>query len=304
MELIIILWNQHNYKSIFLIVMFWSLVSVPICIILLHAHNYYFFCLGTISCLPTNVQRYIAIALPTSHSCSWHCYNIIQMASFNIILAYVISLIICFEIVLAHAYVHREFQQNIGNVNNLATTCTCTKSSHCLPWCSCHDGLCQCDWRNKLTPTGNIIKCSNNTSSASSYLEKCHCLTSDSKSGKVYVGLCMYTCGNVQPEDPLKEEYYSLPCNLTSISSYLCARFGRDGLMCGNCKDGLSPYVLSYNVSCVECQNASKNWWKFILFGFIPLTCFYIFVLVFHVNVTSSRMQTIVLFNQIISVSA
>lgn len=69
------------------------------------------------------------------------------------------------------------------------------------------------------------------------------------------------------------------------------------------CKDGLSPYVLSYNFSCVECPNSHMNWWKFIFFGFGPLTCFYAFVLVFHINITSSRMQTIVLFSQIITAS-
>ena len=73
--------------------------------------------------------------------------------------------------------------------------------------------------------------------------------------------------------------------------------------MCGYCKDGLSPYVLSYNFSCVECQNSPKNWWKFIFLGFGPLTCFYVFVLVFHINITSSRMQAIVLFSQIITAS-
>jgi hypothetical protein len=45
------------------------------------------------------------------------------------------------------------------------------------------------------------------------------------------------------------------------------------------------------------------NWWKFIFLGFGPLTCFYLFILVFHVNITSSRMQSIVLFSQIVTAS-
>ena len=52
------------------------------------------------------------------------------------------------------------------------------------------------------------------------------------------------------------------------------------------------------------CRQCHMNWWKLILFlGFGPLTCFCIFVLVFHVNITSSRMQTIILFSQIITAS-
>jgi hypothetical protein len=113
----------------------------------------------------------------------------------------------------------------------------------------------------------------------------------------------LYTCGSSFPEEPLNKNYYPLPCNLTNISSYVCARFGRKGQMCGHCKDGLTLYVLSYNLSCVQCQNARMNWWKFIFLGFGPLTCFYLFILVFHVNITSSRMQAIVLFSQIITAS-
>ena len=104
----------------------------------------------------------------------------------------------------------------------LVKTCTCNNGSHCLPWCSCHDGFCQCGERNKFSLVGNSIKCRNNTFSSSSSLEKCHCLTSDNNSGKVYVGQCAYyTCGNFLPEEPLNKNYYLLPCNLTNISSYI-----------------------------------------------------------------------------------
>ena len=227
------------------------------------------------------------------------------MSSFKIGLAVTVSLLICLEIGKAHVDFHQDDERN---VKFLAKNCTCNNSSHCLPWCSCQNGICRCGGREKFALTGNVIQCRNYTFSSSSSLEKCHCLTSDSNvnSDEVYyVGRCAYyTCGNSFHEgESLDTNYYPLPCNLTNISEYVCARFGRKGRMCGYCKDGLSRYVLSYNLSCVKCQNTHMNWWKFVFLGFGPLTGFYVFVLVFHVNITSSRMQTIVLFSQIITAS-
>ena len=227
------------------------------------------------------------------------------MSSFKIVLAFAVSLLICLGIVTAQVNFHQDNEKSVC-MKISARTCTCSSSSDCLPWCSCQSGFCRCGGRDKFPLTGNIIKCRNNTSfSSSSSLKECHCLTSDSYSDKVYVGRCaFYTCGNFLPEESINKDYFPLLCSLTNISSYLCARLGRKGRMCGYCGDGLSRYVLSYNISCINCQNARTNWWKVILLGFGPLTCFYVFVLVFHVNITSSRMQAIVLFSQIITASA
>ena len=55
------------------------------------------------------------------------------------------------------------------------------------------------------------------------------------------------------------------------------------------------------NLSCIECPDGSKKWWKFILAGFVPLTFFYIFIVVFNINFTSSHLNGVVLFSQAIT---
>ena len=82
----------------------------------------------------------------------------------------------------------------------------------------------------------------------------------------------------------------------------ICRYFNRAGLLCGDCKEGYSPLVLSYNLSCVRCPDGHKNWWKFILAGFVPLTFFYFFVLFFNINVTSSRLHGVVWYSQALSI--
>ena len=82
----------------------------------------------------------------------------------------------------------------------------------------------------------------------------------------------------------------------------VCRYFNRAGLLCGDCEEGYSPLVLSYNLSCVKCPNGNKNWWKFILTGLVPLTFFYIFVVIFNINVTSSRLHGVILCSQALSI--
>ena len=66
----------------------------------------------------------------------------------------------------------------------------------------------------------------------------------------------------------------------------------------------MSPFVFSYNLSCVKCPNSHKNWWKFVLFGFVPLTLFYFFIVFFNINITSSRLCGFILFSQAFSAPA
>jgi hypothetical protein len=54
----------------------------------------------------------------------------------------------------------------------------------------------------------------------------------------------------------------------------------------------------------VRCPDGHKNWWKFILAGFVPLTFFYLFVVIFNINVTSSRLHGVVWFSQVITMPA
>ena len=96
--------------------------------------------------------------------------------------------------------------------------------------------------------------------------------------------------------------YHYLPRNPENlINDSACKHFHRRGLLCGDCEEGHSPLVLSYNLSCVPCENGQENWWKFVLTGFLPLTLFYIFIVLFNINVTSSRLHGVVWASQILS---
>ena len=116
-----------------------------------------------------------------------------------------------------------------------------------------------------------MIACDEATGRAA--VSNCHCVTYDNVTKETQVGSCYYNCENTARKT-LYDRVYSLPIDPLELTANVCGRFNRIGTLCGQCAPGLSPFVLSYNLSCVECPDGNKNWWKFILAGFGPLTFF------------------------------
>ena len=169
----------------------------------------------------------------------------------------------------------------------------CSNDSTCPTWFTCNsEKRCQCDRGHTTT-----IICDNQAQVSA--ILNCNCATYDIESKSTYAGPCFYNClMRGSPFARIEE----LPKNPeTLINNSACTYFHRTGLLCGDCEEGYSPLVLSYNLSCVECPDGHKNWWKFILVGFVPLTVFYLFIVIFNINVTSSRLHGVVWYSQFIS---
>ncbi len=168
----------------------------------------------------------------------------------------------------------------------------CSNDSLCPTWYTCDEQK-QCTCGDSHDHT--VICDNENLRSA---VLNCNYVTYDAKTNSTFVGSCYYNCMN-DKETP----YTWLPEKLeTLINGSVCTRFHRTGLLCGDCEDEHSPFVLSYNLSCVRCPDGHKNWWKFILVGFVPLTFFYFIVLLFNINVTSTRLHGLVWYSQALSI--
>ena len=171
----------------------------------------------------------------------------------------------------------------------------CSNGSVCPTWFICNSqNSCQCGGEHNHAVVCDIA----NKKSA---ILDCYCATYDRNSEATHLGLCFYNCLNVNIES-MDYVYNKLPQNPEELlNKSVCSHFHRTGLLCGDCEEGYSPFVLSYNLSCVKCPDGHKNWWKFILVGFVPLTFFYLFVVIFNINVTSSRLHGVVWFSQALS---
>ena len=92
-----------------------------------------------------------------------------------------------------------------------------------------------------------------------------------------------------------------MPPSVYEWNEVFCGKFNRSGTLCGKCQNGLYTQAYSFDLSCVECVNVPFNWLKYMLFAFLPLTCFCVFILTFKLVVPSTLVQEYVLYSQLIT---
>ena len=166
------------------------------------------------------------------------------------------------------------------------------ETGFCIP---CNKGHCQC---GKVPD--RILQCSNWHLS----VLDCYCVTYKADQELVEVGGCLQNCEVLKKNSSGDMVYHSLPTNLSEWSEFMCgSRFNRKGTLCGSCKEDYHSLVYSFNMNCVSCAGGLRNWWKFALVPFLPLTVFYFLVLFLHINATSSRLLGFVFYCQIVTMS-
>ena len=139
----------------------------------------------------------------------------------------------------------------------------------------------------------HVISCKNDSVS----ILTCSCMTYDEDSG-LLVGPCPYGCRFERSSD--QEQYHSLPLAVSRINHAMCGRLNRDGRLCSECVKGFYPLAYSYDLYCVNCSSSKYNWLKFITVAFLPLTVFYVIVIIFRINATNPYLYGFITINQVL----
>ncbi len=164
-------------------------------------------------------------------------------------------------------------------------------NSSCPPWKydKYHNSSCACG-----VGLQGVVRCSDAQSSV--FLLSCNCMSySNQDNSMLVVGNCMYLCSDRYETRVSEHTDLNDLCNLY-------VQQNRRGQMCGNCNDNHSPSPYSYLQRCVHCSNYRYNWIKYVLIAFLPLTIFYLLVIMFKFNaVLSPAMTGFIFFCQIIS---
>ena len=92
--------------------------------------------------------------------------------------------------------------------------------------------------------------------------------------------------------------YHQLPRSVYDLNNLMCASLNRTGLQCGSCQPDLYPLAYSFNIACVPCPEVHWNWFKYIMVAYLPLTFFYVIIVFFKVNITSSHLFAVVYYCQ------
>ena len=150
---------------------------------------------------------------------------------------------------------------------------------NCYPWMFRNEtsGACECsDIPNEAVLCDPTIP--------RTFILKCHCMTFNHERNETELGLCLYGCEDQRQVDTV---YNKLPVNAFDLNYHTCAKSNRELTLCGTCKAGYSPLVYSYDMSCMNCTGMTYNWIKYIAVAYIPLTFFFLFLVIVRFNGTS-----------------
>ena len=158
------------------------------------------------------------------------------------------------------------------------------------------------DLRAALCPYKNLhwdidIKC---TDSNGLYLSIGHCLTYGDKNGKNE--LHEFKCPYFQLEGHLVNDsepgYIKLPGNISELNDYMCGPMNRKGFLCEECIDNFSISMTSIGNKCSNCTDVWYGIPLYLIVELVPITAFYLFILVFQIHLTSPPMVSFIFYSQ------
>jgi hypothetical protein len=99
-----------------------------------------------------------------------------------------------------------------------------------------------------------------------------------------------------------KTGFILLPDEISELNPYMCGPLNRKDYLCGVCKSGYGPgpFVTSCTNVCHFCQD---TWHEIILYlslELIPITAFYLLILIFQFHLTSAPMTCFITYSQLI----
>ena len=88
------------------------------------------------------------------------------------------------------------------------------------------------------------------------------------------------------------------------LGDAMCGPYNRKGLLCGECIDGYGPAVYSRNLKCSNCSKLGSEYFAvplYFLLELTPIILFFIFLILFCVNITSGPLLGYLIFCQVIT---
>ena len=170
-------------------------------------------------------------------------------------------------------------------------------SDQCHPWSFYNDTLHDCQCYNSpgdyVLTMPDALRCSEKRVLVLLGV----CLTNEDK------GTFISYCGSFKFYDQSATVtdgvFVELPDNISELNDYMCGPMNRKGRVCSECIDGFAPSVTSIGY---ECSNCTDNWYGvplYLFLEFVPITIFYLAVLVFQISVTSAPMTCCVMYSQL-----
>ena len=170
----------------------------------------------------------------------------------------------------------------------------CSMEDVCPPGMFCKNGSCRCG----VYPS-KFLSCNGTGSSVLRY----NCVTFDQSKNLTVVGSCLHSMKRTYFRHNFSGDtlYHQLPNSVYGLDDLMCGSLNRTGLQCGSCQPDHYPLAYSFNMACVPCPDTRRNWFKYVMAAYFPLTVFCVIILFFKVNITSSHLFAVVYYCQTLS---
>ena len=183
-------------------------------------------------------------------------------------------------------------EESKQHMPNSSTLLACSSGGDsCSTGLFCKDGRCKC-----TAHPDHIMYCNG----TDIFLLGGYCGTYDEEKQLLSVGLCLHVhlpySSNHHPQ-----YHHGLQRNAYSLNNHTCQSLNRTGTLCGRCLPDQYPLAYSYYTKCIHCPHAHRNWVRYITAAYLPLTLFYLVIIFFKINTTSSHLFAVVYFCQSLS---
>ena len=138
-------------------------------------------------------------------------------------------------------------------------------------------------------------------------IHTCYCLTYDRNGSGPFVSKCFFSCDHPERLAGSTSNLIAIPCTASpqNLTDKFCSYWGREGLMCGDCKYGYAPRVYSFDMSCMPCNpdDLYINLIKYMSAALLGPTVFLLCILLLRIKITSGKLNWFIFFSQVVSSS-
>ena len=171
-----------------------------------------------------------------------------------------------------------------------SSSVSASNNTTCPTWFYYNNETCECG-----SQLGGEVHC--NQQEMTAEIIDGFCATSTEQEGLYYAGFCPLR----HTENNTDRMYSELPSDPNLLNDTMCGPYNRKGLLCGRCIDGYGPAVYSLDMKCADCSKISTGSAisLYLFLELIPITLFFLCVVLFRLNITAGPLLGYVLFCQI-----
>ena len=92
--------------------------------------------------------------------------------------------------------------------------------------------------------------------------------------------------------------YIKLPGIISELNDYMCGLMNRKGFLCEDYIDGFSVSMTLLGHKCSNCTDAWYGISLYLVIELVPITAFYLLLLIFQLYLTSAPMTNFILYSQ------